>query len=148
MKPTTAILLLGGAYVAYKLAQTAVSAYNLTFGIANADFQCGGIVCTQPEVTIGLRVQNPGPGAFTINSMSGNFTFNNVYAGNVSSFVQKELPAHSEIIYPVTVRVTLATLIGNLSSMFSNGIKGDLGISGSMSVSGLQVPVITSYRLI
>jgi len=149
MKPlTTTLLVAGGVLLLLSISKVGLAVKSLTAKIIDLDLSCGGILCTSPEINLKLQIRNPSGEAFDIRSLSGDFFFNGSRLGDASSLTQLTIPGYSEVIYPVLVSVNAANVVDTVKSLFNGGLKGELGLQGTLNVAGVPVPVNTTYRLI
>lgn len=149
MKPLTTALIIGGGILLLGVtARTAASVQSLRFGLADADFQCDGILCTSPKITLSIRIQNPSGIAYTIRSMAGDVYLNDVFVGNAAGFQPLEIKAYAESIYNIDLRINAAAVLSSLRDFFTGGLKGVIDFRGTATAGSIPVPVNVQYRIV
>lgn len=141
-----ALVFIAGLILLNKFAKGS-AASNLTFNIAGIDFSFAGLV---PTMTLSIAVQNTSSQSLTINSMAGSLYINGEYAANVSSFQQLTIPANTEQVYKINLRLSITGVINSVIDIVSgkSSDTANIRFAGTVNFENLQLPVDLTYKLI
>jgi len=95
-----------------------------------------------------ILIQNPSNSDFAIDSFAGNVYANDTLVGNVSNFGHQYIPPHSQISYPVELRLnpigvtdTIVTAIQNQSTPIV------LHLDSKVNVDNIQLAVPLDFKI-
>lgn len=102
-----------------------------------------------PVVKIGVAVQNPTSSNFNLRALAGNLYANGTLIGNVSNFSSTVVPANSETIYQVSVKLAILGIVNDLIRVFKkeSAFKYKIDLEGWANVNNFSVPLKLSYQL-
>lgn len=150
MKPLIAIALAGGAFWLYSKITKGAALQSLDVRIADLDVKCAGFLCTQPQLSIGLLTTNPTDTEINLRSVTGNVTVNGQFIGNVTSLNNKPIPGNSQLMYPVSVSLSLGQVLSEAMSIIKGekGIAANVRFKGTANVEGLNYPIDLGYKIV
>lgn len=138
------ILVLGiGAY--YYLTQTKAISL-LTYVIQGVQLSFQGI---NPVLRVNIGIQNVSNSSFTINSFVGNISSGGQNLGNLSSFAVMQIPAASQVSYPVDIRLNLIGAASDIISLINQGSGNPIKITfnGFVNANNIVAPVTMDYTI-
>jgi LEA14-like dessication related protein len=140
------ILIIGALAGAYWLWSKASHGSNLVFyphKISSITFD--GF---NPILNADIYIQNASNTAFTIDSLAGNVYANDTLVGNVSNFSQQQIPANSQISYPVTFRLNPIGLVDTIVSAIQNqSTPVTLVVDAKANAEGVQLSVPMEFKI-
>lgn len=144
MKAEKILLPIAAIAVIYLLmAKKAVG--TLQYFVNKIGFDFSGIT---PIVNLQVGVQNPSNESFQIKSFVGSLTVSGVYVGQVSSFAVVDVPAASQVFYPLQIRVGLIGIISDVSEFLQKGGESkSVEFTGFVNASGVVLPINLKYSL-
>lgn len=145
MDGLNALLLIGGGVLLY-LWNTSRSAANLNYFPGNiTGFSLQGL---SPVITVDLIVQNTSNVDFTINSLSGNATTDNILIGNIADFTPTLVPANSQRAIPLTLTLFSLGIVDNIINALQGGsVHKTILVQGTVNANGAQVPISLQYNV-
>lgn len=140
------LLLVAGAGLAYWYFTQKKAISLLNYYVHGVDVDFDGL---SPIMEIDIGIQNPSNTSFYIRDFIGNITANGFTIGNMSSFIPKEVPAASQVIYPVRVRLNLIGIVEDIVKLIQakSGISQTIVVNGFVNASGIVAPINLSYKI-
>jgi len=146
LSPIAKAALAAGAVIALTAFQKANASGTLNFypdSLRNIELD--GIT---PVATFGLVIQNPSSQRFVVKSLAGNLTANGFRIGNVSSFTPIVINANSQVVYLLTVRLSLIGVVQDIINAFNgNGVQQTVRFNAWINVDNYSVPVDMSFKI-
>ena len=102
-----------------------------------------------PIMKLNIGIQNPSNTSFTVKDFVGNLSCNGNNIGTMSSFTPMEIPAASQIIYPLFIRMNLIGIVSDIIALLENqsGIEQDIELTGFVNASGIVAPIDLKYKI-
>lgn len=102
-----------------------------------------------PILTVALTIQNVSNEKYTVNSFVGTLTSGGTMIGNVSTFVQTDIPASSQVSLPLQIRLSLIGVVSDLVALINqgSGISQTIVLNGYLNASGILAPINLSYKI-
>jgi LEA14-like dessication related protein len=140
------ILLVAGAALAYWFYTKKQAIGLLNYYIANVGLSFDGFT---PILRLNIGIQNPSNASFVIKDFVGNLVANGNNIGTMSSFVPLDVPAASQVVYPIYVRLNLIGIVSDIVNLIQNksGIAQDIELTGFVNASGVVAPIDLKYKL-
>lgn len=134
------------AFIAYSLIRRQIGAGTLSFFPDRINsLRFDGL---SPMLTFSMRVQNTSNQNFQINSFSAAVTSNSYVIGQASFFNSQMIPANSERLLRVDVRLMPLGIVQDLIRAFNDrNFTFNINIRGFANVSRLQIPVDLNYKV-
>lgn len=140
------ILFGGAAVLLYSLFAKATAGRNLVFypkGIHSIDFENGS-----PVLNVKLGVGNTTNHNFSIYSIAGDVYTNNTYIGYISNFSTVNIPARSESLIPIKIKLSLIGIVSQLVDGLTQGTwTQKIELDMKANVDNLVVPVVIKYQV-
>lgn len=146
MQTRNVVLVSAAAFVAYHLFRKQIAGGTLLFSPDKVRaFRFDGIT---PVFQIGLLVQNTSNQNFTLNSIAADVTADTYSVGNVSAFGAQVIPANSQRILLLDVRLFSISIVNELIKAFQyKDFLWEVKVNGTANVDGLQVPLRLTYKI-
>lgn len=141
MKAGTLLLIGAAGFAAYYYMNLGVAGATIQFVVQGIHFD--GI----STITINMYAQNVSNADLVVSSMSGNVTVNNIQMGNISDFTSRSIPANSQVIIPIVMRVSISSLPAVITAVLNSDAPVDVNISGNANVNGLVIPFSTDEQI-
>lgn len=146
IKTTQALAVGAAALLAYSLFRKSAGLGNLVFfpdKVQRLTFD--GLT---PVIVVGIGVQNTSNQSFTLKSLAGNAYSNDFLVGNIGSFIPQDIPANSQRILQVTIRMALIGVVNDIVDAFRFGnFKQALELRMYANIDNLQVPINIKYQV-
>ena len=140
-------VLLGIAAVAAWFLYTQKKAIGmLSYSIQSVGLNFDGLT---PILRLNILVQNVSQEAFVINAFVGNLVSNGDTIGTMSLFGQYAVPAASQSILPIDVRLSLIGVVSDIVNVIQkgSGIAQNVSLTGYVNASGVVAPVNLTYKI-
>lgn len=148
MRKTAVVLLVGAGLLAWSFLSKANVINALKILIQRIKVEFSGL---SPVITLVVLVQNPTSDKFTVYSLAGDVFVNNNYIGNVSMFTKTEIIGNSQTEIPLTIKLSIVSMISNIVDIVtgkSAGGGGVVGLSGTINIDNASIPVNIAYKII
>ena len=138
MKKLLPFILIGGAVVFYFLSRggTAkrIRVYfkDLTFG------KMSGLI---PEIFARFRIVNPTNTPVSVDSIAGDIYFNQQQLASVQNLSRINIPANSEIVYPIKIQVSAISVLTTIYRFIKNKERLKITFDGSINTTGIVIPI-------
>jgi LEA14-like dessication related protein len=134
------------AVIGYSLYAKTTHAANLVFypsSITGLAFEG-----SSPVIYADLLIQNASDSSFTLSSLAGNLYTDDTLVGNVSSFQPLQIPANSQVTYPLTFRLSLIGLTNDIISAIQSGVyPKKIHLDAKANGDGVQLPIDVVYQI-
>ena len=139
-------LLTGASFIAYKAFSKTQSAATLNFYPASIkNLQKDGVT---PVLTLNLAIQNPSSQAYTVKAVVGSLYANGFLIGNVGSYVQKQVAATAQTIYPLTIRLSLLGIVQDIVNAFNGGGAAQkVELNAYANVDDFNIPIKLTFNI-
>lgn len=138
----------GGLWLAYYLLKKKQAIENLHFSIDSVKLL--GKELNNPNIAVGVRIRNLVNEDIDVNSIVGTLQLNGQVLGDAMAAISKTIPALSEQVVPVNVRLYNSGLIG-IITQFIDGATGptaNFTFDGKVNYKGVNFPLLLNYKLI
>lgn len=112
-------------------------------GIKSLKFESGS-----PILELNLGIANTANQSFDINAIAGNLYTNDTYIGYISNFLPIKIPARSETILPIKIRLSLIGLVSQLIEGLQNATwTQNLVFDFNTNIDNLVLPQKITYKI-
>lgn len=140
------IFLIGAAFIAWLLIAQKKAIALLSYSVEKVGVSFDGIT---PLLRLDILIQNVSAETFTIQSFVGNLLVNGYQVGTISSFTSLTIPAASQVVYPVVVRMSLIGVVSDLVNVITkgSGTSQVIQVNGFVNASGIVAPINLNYKV-
>lgn len=133
-------------FIGYSLIRSVASAGQLLWyadGVQKLSFEGA-----TPVLQVRMRVMNTGNISYTLNAFAADVEANDTLIGNANFFSQQIIPARSQQVLLVNIRLMPLSIVQDLiNAVQTKNFQFKINISGSANVNNLQVPVNLTYNI-
>ena len=150
MNPFLIVGLIGTAVFFLQKWSKAAALQSLNIVVKNFNVSCGGFLCTSPELTVNLLLQNPTDQVINLRSIIANIFVNGQYIGNANALNVKAIAANSQDVYPLTVDLQITTILGEALAILQGdkNIQAVLELKGTVNVEGINYPLNLKFKVV
>lgn len=138
-----AFIWIGAGALAYYLYKRGSTIASLNFVVQKVDFDVSNALLPVANVTV--QVQNPTNGTLTLQSLSGNFYFNDKLGGSVSDFTPAIVGPNSATSIVLRLQSNDAQLISALLTFLNSRQGFTISVKAVANVSGIPIPVNLNF---
>jgi hypothetical protein len=101
-----------------------------------------------PVMKFGLAAQNTSGNKFIVNSIAGNLYANGYLIGNISNFTPVVIPPNSQVIVPLTARLSPVGIVQNIIEAFDGGnFSIEVELDANANIDNFQAPINLKYKI-
>ncbi len=94
-----------------------------------------------PPIFARFRIVNPTNTPLQVDSIAGDIYFNRSQLASIQNLVPVQIPANSEIMYPVKIEASAFSVAQTIYNFIRNKQKVNISFDGSVNASGVVIPV-------
>lgn len=139
-----ALIWIGAGALALYLLDKGNTINSLRFLVSDIAFDLSNVLSPAADITV--LVQNPTAGSLTMQSLQGNFYFNDKPGGTVSDYTPAIVGPNSETPIKLHVQSSQPEIINIITNFIEHAAPLVIAVKGTANVQGVTIPVNLQFN--